>query len=335
HRRRARAPRQARGPRAQPGRHRGSPGAKCPRARGARRAGLRRGRRRRGAPRSGPGAPRRRRAAPRGGRIARRLRRDRRRGEDRRGSAEVGPVMTILILWAVTAAVASATLVPLARRAAFAVGAIDVPDERHQHRAATARLRGLAVFGAFTLVVIVLLATGRVDGTSFSLPIFFGSAILVLGTGALDDVRRLRAHVKLLVEVGAALVVVYGGHIRITGISSPGGVVDLGWLAGPFTVLWIVLVTHAITPLGSLDGLAAGTSILALGSVAIIAQGFDFTTVAVLAAVLAGACAGFLVHNFHPATIFLGDSGSLFIGFSIGVLSSYARAKGTTGAITI
>src|SRR5262249_5713412 len=71
-----------------------------------------------------------------------------------------------------------------------------------------------------------------------------------------------------------------------------------------------------------------------LGSVAIIAQGFDFPTIAVLAAVLAGACAGFLVHNFHPATIFLGDSGSLFIGFSIGVLSSYARAKGTTGAIT-
>ncbi len=243
--------------------------------------------------------------------------------------------MTILVLWAVTAAVASATMVPLARRAAFALGAVDVPDERHQHGRATARLGGLAVFGAFTLVVIVLLATGRVDGNAFSVPIFFGSALLVLGAGAVDDVRRLRAHVKLAVEVGAALVVVYGGHIRITGISSPGGVVDLGWLAGPFTVLWIVIVTNAINLVDGIDGLAAGTSILALGSVAIIAHGFDFTAVAVLAAVLAGACAGFLVHNFHPATIFLGDSGSLFIGFSIGVLSSYARAKGTTGAITI
>lgn len=248
--------------------------------------------------------------------------------------------MTILVLWAVTAAVASATLVPLARRAAFALGAIDVPDERHLHGRTTARLGGLAVFGAFTLVVVLLGVTGRLDASSsaapsVSLPIFFGSTLLVLGAGALDDVKRLRAHVKLAVEIGAALIVVYGGNIRITGISSPGGVLELGWLAGPFTVLWIVLVTNAINLVDGIDGLAAGTSILALGSVAIIAHGFDFTTVALLAAVLAGACAGFLVHNFHPATIFLGDSGSLFIGFSIGVLSSYARAKGTTGAITI
>jgi len=248
--------------------------------------------------------------------------------------------MTILLLWAVTAAVASATLVPLARRAAFALRAIDVPDERHLHGRTTARLGGLAVFGAFALVVVVLLVAGRMDGpggapNKLSLPIFFGSAFLVLGAGAIDDVRRLRAHVKLAVELGAALIVVYGGNIRITGISSPGGVVELGWLAGPFTILWIILVTNAINLVDGIDGLAAGTSILALGSVAIIAHGFDLGTVAVLAAVLAGACAGFLVHNFHPATIFLGDSGSLFIGFSIGVLSSYARAKGTTGAITI
>jgi len=248
--------------------------------------------------------------------------------------------MTILLLWAVTAAVASATLVPLARRAAFALGAVDVPDERHQHGRTTARLGGLAVFGAFALVVVVLLVVGRLGGlggapNKLSLPIFFGSALLVLGAGAIDDVKRLRAHVKLAVEVGAALIVVYAGNIRITGISSPGGVVELGWLAGPFTVLWIVIVTNAINLVDGIDGLAAGTSILALGSVAIIAHGFDLTMVAVLAAVLAGACAGFLVHNFHPATIFLGDSGSLFIGFSIGVLSSYARAKGTTGAITI
>jgi UDP-GlcNAc:undecaprenyl-phosphate/decaprenyl-phosphate GlcNAc-1-phosphate transferase len=245
--------------------------------------------------------------------------------------------MSLLLLWAVTAAAASATLVPLARRAAFALGAIDVPDERHQHGRATARLGGIAVFGAFALVFIVLLAAGRVAGSpsGLSLPIFFGTAILVLAAGAIDDVRRLRAHVKLAVEIGAAVIVVYAGNCRITGISSPGGVVELGWLAGPFTVVWIVLVTNAINLVDGIDGLAAGTSILALGSVAIIAHGFDLVTVATLAAVLAGACAGFLIHNFHPATIFLGDSGSLFIGFTIGVLSSYARAKGTTGAITI
>src|SRR5262249_22126108 len=206
-------------------------------------------------------APRGRRAAKSRRPGARRVRGCRRGGEDRRGSAEAGPIMTILVLWAVTAAVASATLVPLARRAAFALGAVDVPDERHRHRRVTARLGGLAVFGAFTLVVFVLLAAGRLDGTSFSLPIFFGSALLILGAGALDDVRRLRAHVKLAVEIGAALIVVYGGHIRITGISSPGGVVDLGWLAGPFTVIWIVRVPNAINLADGLDALAPDNSV--------------------------------------------------------------------------
>ena len=246
--------------------------------------------------------------------------------------------MTWLVLaaWAGASAVACAALVPLARRLAFGWGAVDVPDERHQHRRTTARLGGLAVFAAFAVVVALLGLSGRLAGGAGqpNLPLFLVAAALVVAVGAVDDVRRLRPQVKLAVEVVAALVVVYGGDCRITGISSPGGLLDLGWLGGPFTVLWIVVVTNAVNLIDGIDGLAAGTSVLALASVAVIARGFDFATVAMLATVLAGACAGFLVHNFHPATIFLGDSGSLFIGFSIGVLSSYARAKGTTGAIT-
>jgi UDP-GlcNAc:undecaprenyl-phosphate/decaprenyl-phosphate GlcNAc-1-phosphate transferase len=154
-----------------------------------------------------------------------------------------------------------------------------------------------------------------------------------MAVGAIDDVRRLGPYIKLAVEIAAAVLVVYLGDCRITGISGLSGVLELGDLAAPFTVIWIVLLTNAVNLIDGIDGLAAGTSALALLSVAVIARGFDYTTVATLAAILAGSCAGFLVHNFHPASIFLGDSGSLFIGFSIGVLSSYARAKGTTGAI--
>lgn len=239
-----------------------------------------------------------------------------------------------LAAWAIGAALICASLVPFARRIAFALGALDVPDERHRHRRTTARLGGLAVFAAFGALVSVLAALGRLHGGAQpQILVFIVAAALVMAVGAIDDVRRLGPHVKLAVEIAAALLVVYVGDCRITGISSPGGILDLGGLAAPFTVLWIVLLTNAVNLIDGIDGLAAGTSALALASVTVIARGFDFTTVATLAAVLAGACAGFLVHNLHPATIFLGDSGSLFIGFSIGVLSSYARAKGTTGAI--
>jgi UDP-GlcNAc:undecaprenyl-phosphate GlcNAc-1-phosphate transferase len=237
---------------------------------------------------------------------------------------------------AAAAAGTSALLVPLARRAAFAVGAVDVPDERHQHARTMPRLGGTAVFAAFLLVALGLALLDRLvdDTPEMQLLPYLAGAALVLAVGAIDDVRRLGPLVKLGVEVAAAAVVVYGGDCRISGISSLSGVLDLGWLGGPFTILWIVLVTNALNLIDGLDGLAAGTAFLALGSIAVVARGFDLTTVAILAAVLGGACAGFLYHNFHPATIFLGDSGSLFIGFSIGVLSSYARAKGTTGAIT-
>jgi UDP-GlcNAc:undecaprenyl-phosphate GlcNAc-1-phosphate transferase len=239
-----------------------------------------------------------------------------------------------LAIWAIAAAIMCAALVPFARRLAFALGALDVPDDRHRHRRTTARLGGVAVFAAFSALVVVLAVLGRLHGGAQpQIAVFIVAAALVMAVGATDDVRRLGPHVKLAVEIVAALLVVYLGNCRITGISSPGGTFELGGMAAPFTVVWIVLLTNAVNLIDGIDGLAAGTSALALASVAVIARGFDFTTVATLAAVLGGACAGFLVHNFHPASIFLGDSGSLFIGFSIGVLSSYARAKGTTGAI--
>jgi UDP-GlcNAc:undecaprenyl-phosphate GlcNAc-1-phosphate transferase len=235
------------------------------------------------------------------------------------------------------ATAACATLVPGARRLARWLGAVDHPDERRVHRAPTPRLGGLAVFLAFAIVLGIGGAAGWVDlgAQSPSVPELLIAALLVVTVGAIDDVKRLGPWVKLGVEVIAALIVVYRGGCRITGLSAPGGgLLDLGAFAAPFTVAWIVLVTNALNLIDGIDGLASGTAAIALVAVALIARGFGLTTVAQLAVILGGACVGFLVFNFHPASIFLGDSGSLFIGFSVGVLSSYARAKGTTGAIT-
>ncbi len=245
-------------------------------------------------------------------------------------------IATMAIL-ALAAAVTCAAAVPLVRRLAMACGAIDLPDERRIHRTPTARLGGIAVLVGFSLVLAVAAAVGAVHtrGGSPHLPAFFAGALLVLALGVIDDIHHLRASIKLAVELAAALIVVYGGACRIDGVSSPGGVLSLGLLAAPFTVVWIVMVTNAVNLVDGIDGLAAGTAAIAFIAVAVIARGFDLPVVATLAILLAGSCLGFLVHNFHPATIFLGDSGSLFLGFTLGVLSSYARAKRTTGAITI
>jgi UDP-GlcNAc:undecaprenyl-phosphate GlcNAc-1-phosphate transferase len=186
-----------------------------------------------------------------------------------------------------------------------------------------------------TMLGAVIAGTLRL-GRSPSLLPFVAGALVVVGVGLVDDVRRLRPHVKLLFEVAAAAIVVYVGDCRIVGVSAPvGDVLYLGWMAGPLTILWIVLVTNAINLIDGIDGLAAGSAAISFVTVAVIALGFGYGNVAALAGILAGACLGFLVFNSHPASIFLGDSGSLFLGFSLGVLSSYAGAKGTTGAITL
>lgn len=236
------------------------------------------------------------------------------------------------------AALGSALLVPGVRRLALKGGAVDVPDPRRVSTKVTPRLGGLAIFIAFAVVVGVFGLLGKVSlavGTP-RVAAFFVAAALVVGVGALDDFRPLRPHAKLIVELVAALIVVYGGNCRIAGVSVPGRpAVILGAATVPITVLWIVLVTNAVNLIDGIDGLAAGTSAIALLTIAVIAHGFGYPTVSAFAVALVGACVGFLIFNVHPASIFLGDAGSLFLGFSIAVLSTYARAKESTGAITI
>jgi len=236
------------------------------------------------------------------------------------------------------AALGAALLVPGVKRLALKGGAVDVPDARRVSTRVTPRLGGLAIFVAFALVIGLFGLLGKVSlavGTP-RVAAFFVAAALVVGVGTLDDFRPLRPHAKLIVELVAALIVVYGGNCRIAGVSVPGRpALLLGAATVPITVLWIVLVTNAVNLIDGIDGLAAGTSAIALLTIAVIAHGFGYPTVSAFAVVLVGACVGFLIFNVHPASIFLGDAGSLFLGFAIAVLSTYARAKESTGAITI
>ena len=245
--------------------------------------------------------------------------------------------LRLLAVLATAAALVTALLVPLVRRVAVRWGAVDVPDERRVLLRPTPRLGGVAILAGFLVVMAAAAVTGRVDlgAAPPRVSAFLFGALLVAAVGAVDDFRRLRPHAKLAVEIVAALVVVYAGGCRVASISVPGGEVYLGAIGAPVTVVWIVFVTNALNLIDGIDGLAAGTAAIALFTVVVIARGFSYPTVAALAAILVGGCLGFLVFNLHPASIFLGDAGSLFLGFTIAVLATYARAKESTGAVTI
>ena len=154
---------------------------------------------------------------------------------------------------------------------------------------------------------------------------------MMVALGALDDTRGLRPRTKLVVQTLAALVAYACGY-RIEGMLLPGaGAVQLHWLALPATVLWFVAIINALNLIDGLDGLAGGVALFAcVGNFAMGAIG-DFHMVMLLSATLGGAIVGFLVFNFNPASIFMGDSGSMFLGFTLAATSLLgALVKNTT-----
>lgn len=221
---------------------------------------------------------------------------------------------------------------PWVRRLAFRCGALDRPDERKVHSTEMPRLGGLAVYVGFLSGIAWL-------GVS-SLPLIgllVGVTLVVL-LGAVDDVRGVSPRVKLAGQVAAALAVVPFG-IHIDYITNPlnSDIIYLGFLSLPVTILWIVAVTNAINLIDGLDGLAGGVSFIAALTMAAVAwtqwRLFHISgqvDVLVLALVLAAAVLGFLRHNFHPARIFLGDSGSMMLGFTLAVISIMGFTKSVT-----
>jgi UDP-GlcNAc:undecaprenyl-phosphate GlcNAc-1-phosphate transferase len=247
-------------------------------------------------------------------------------------------IWNYLILCLIAAATCAA-IVPLVKRLAVSLGAVDQPGGRRSHSSPIPRMGGVAIFLAFMLTLgIAWFASGHIQAAHDVNPrgvwAFAGAACLIFTVGIVDDVRALRARTKLLFQIAAAVIVVWLGGCRIGGLTVPGGTLDMGGLGIPLTVFWIVLITNAVNLLDGLDGLAAGVVAIALTAVVAITD-LQHASVAIVAVIVIGACIGFLVHNSHPATIFMGDSGSLFLGFSLAVLSTYANAKTATGAVTL
>lgn len=209
----------------------------------------------------------------------------------------------------------SLLLTPVVKKIAFRIGATDSPSQRKVHNKAMARLGGIAIYVAFLIGLLIL------QPESPYLPYILAAGAIIIITGVLDDITELSAKYKLLGQVAAAVIVIAGG-VQIDFINLPfGSSLQLGWLSIPITLLWIVGITNAINLIDGLDGLAAGVSSIVLATISVLAiiQG-DIFIVAMGIALLGGTL-GFLVHNFNPAKIFMGDTGALFLGFMIAVIS--------------
>ena len=204
------------------------------------------------------------------------------------------------------------------KKLAKKIGAIDIPkDKRRMHTDSVPLIGGLAIFLGF-LVSTVLFA--EID---IKIIAILSGALIMVVLGVFDDKYALGAKFKLMIQIIAAAIPVIAG-VRIERIILPflkSGGIEFGWLAYPITILWIVALTNAVNLIDGLDGLAAGVSAIASFSMFLIALMQGNYLIAVMCAALVGACCGFLPYNFSPASIFMGDTGSTFLGFVMASLS--------------
>ncbi|WP_191560048.1 glycosyltransferase family 4 protein [Metabacillus idriensis] len=209
----------------------------------------------------------------------------------------------------------SLLITPLVKKFAFYIKAVDLPRDRKVHQQIMPRLGGLAIFLSFLFGVSFFQ-----PDSPFLTGVLAGSFVIVF-VGVLDDIYELTAKYKLLGQIIASIAVVSGGLV-IKFVNVPFvGQVETHYWGIPLTILWIILVINAINLIDGLDGLAAGISIIILSTIVFlsIANGMNFVVIIGLITIFS--TLGFLVYNFHPAKIFMGDVGALFLGFVISVLS--------------
>lgn len=231
-------------------------------------------------------------------------------------------------LCAIVAALIVLATTPISARLARLVGAVDQPSDRRIHREPTPRLGGLAILLGFLVPVLYYLP----DDSSTRAVV--AGAILITCLGVVDDVWGLSPAVKLVGQVACAAIPVSAG-LTIDHITLPFvGVGDLGPAQYPLTVLWFVAIVNMINFSDGMDGLAAGITGIGATTLAVLAASLGRADPAIMAAALAGACAAFLIFNFHPARVFMGDGGSMLLGFVIAGVAIGGVMK-TTAAIAV
>lgn len=228
-----------------------------------------------------------------------------------------------IIFAAVVAFLISFSATPVVIGLAKKIKAIDVPkDSRRVHKKPIPLIGGLAIFYGFLISVLCFCV---IDKTVTGILL---GALIIVTTGVIDDKYGLNAKVKLLMQIVAAGVVVAFG-VNMSYIENPisGEYITLGWLSIPITLIWIVGITNAVNLTDGLDGLAAGISTIASVSFLVLIMFTDNLNLAIMTAALAGAGFGFLPYNFNPAKIFMGDTGSMFLGYILACISIQGLMK--------
>lgn len=223
-----------------------------------------------------------------------------------------------------------AFVIPFIKKLANHIGAVDIPDKRKVHKFPIPRMGGVGIFLGFLLGYMLF-------GTPSSLmnSILIASFIIVL-TGVIDDIKPLKASTKFIGQFVSALIVVLYGGLLLSNLDAFGFSIDFGIFAYPLTIFFILGCINCMNFIDGLDGLAAGISsiyFLTIGLIAVMkgTGSLDF----ILTFVLLGSTLGFLVHNFYPAKIFMGDSGSMFLGFIIAVIALLGFKNVTMSSLII
>ncbi|MBC6356349.1 undecaprenyl/decaprenyl-phosphate alpha-N-acetylglucosaminyl 1-phosphate transferase [Lactobacillus helsingborgensis] len=216
-----------------------------------------------------------------------------------------------------------AAITPFIRRLAFVLGAVDIPNKRRVNKKPMPTLGGLGIFVTFNIGAFILLRDQFPTHEAFS--ILLGSSVIVL-TGIIDDIMELKPRQKMLGIFIGALVIYFLAGIKMNVLNLPflNKQINLGWWSLPITIFWILALTNAVDLIDGLDGLADGVSMISLITMGIVGYFFLHTGqlyIPISCFMLAACLLGFLPYNFHPAKIFLGDTGALYIGFMIAVFS--------------
>lgn len=240
--------------------------------------------------------------------------------------------MYSLIFLGLSSAILALVLTPMVRNVAWHFGLVDQPDQQRKiHIAPTPRMGGVAVFAsvlcAYALLLAVRLSSGHIVWENLPLATRLAPALaIVFAIGLIDDIFTLRPWIKLMAQLAAAIYA-WSSGIRVNAFA---GHPFVGLVSFLVTIFWIVLCTNAINLIDGVDGLAAGVSLFAaltMTGAALLTHNFAMALVVVP---LAGALLGFLRYNFHPASVFLGDSGSLTLGFLLGCFGAVWSEKSAT-----
>ncbi len=251
--------------------------------------------------------------------------------------------MNILVIWGLVAFCLSAIATVFVKQLALRKGAVDVPkDGRRLHKQPIARLGGLAIFLSVLIVLIVVLATsdaltgGEITRVHY-MGVLLGGLILMIG-GYFDDRFDLPPRAAIIAPVLAALAVILFG-VEVDKLSNPFGDVLIlePWQSNILVFVWLMIVMYTTKFLDGLDGLATSVSSVGVIMVMLLSLSVAYyqPDVALLSAISLGAFIGFLFWNFHPATIFLGEGGSTFVGFLLGVLAVISGGKLATALLVL